>query len=82
MKTLMEQNVKALYIQKINEVYQQREYVLFPDVARRKMYVVLRETATICDTLCAYFHAVLLAIATCAINDYPLVRVIFLVKTS
>ncbi|CAB3225791.1 unnamed protein product [Arctia plantaginis] len=72
MKTLMDQNVKALYVKKINEVYQYREYVLFPDVARRKMYVVLRETATISDTLCAYFHAVLLSIVICAINDFPL----------
>ncbi|XP_075991115.1 uncharacterized protein LOC142986482 [Anticarsia gemmatalis] len=65
-------NQKAIYVKGVQEVYECRDYILFPDVSNRVLYVVLRDSVIVTDILCAYFHAVLLAIVTCAINDFSL----------
>lgn len=50
-----------------------RNYILVPKIDAQSMYVMLKDEASIDDTLCSYFHAVLLAILTCAINAESLV---------
>lgn len=72
MKQLMKDRPKSNYLQNVRDVYECRNYILLPDIPKRNMYVVLRDTANINDTLCAYFHAVLLSIIICAINGVPL----------
>lgn len=75
MKNFMRPKQTASYLKAIQEVYEERDYLLFPDLSTKKMYVVLKETAGTMDILQAYFHAVLLSITICAINEYPLVRI-------
>ncbi|XP_049884650.1 RUS family member 1 [Pectinophora gossypiella] len=71
-KRLMWFKPKHAYWNSIKNVYADKEYMLYGDIARREMYVLLGEESTVDSTLCAYFHAVLLSIIICAINDEPL----------
>ncbi|XP_063837664.1 RUS family member 1 isoform X2 [Ostrinia nubilalis] len=71
-KKFISQRPKASYMMSIKEVYSERMYVLVPCINKRKMYVLIKDDATTDDILCAYFHAVLLSIIVCAINDFPL----------
>ncbi|XP_053624687.1 RUS family member 1 [Plodia interpunctella] len=71
-KKLMSKVNKTSFLIRLIEVYKDRNYILVPNISNRKMFVLVRENASTEDILCAYFHAVLLAIITCAINDCPL----------
>ncbi|XP_026759997.2 RUS family member 1 [Galleria mellonella] len=71
-KKIINQQPSAAYLRKITEVYNDKKYLLLPNISKRKMYVLLKDEAVIDDILCSYFHAVLLSIIVCAINDYPL----------
>lgn len=65
------------YITRLRETYKEKKYILVPRIENRTMHVLLKSEATVDDILCAYFHAVLLAVITCAINDEPLVSLMF-----
>lgn len=67
------QNPQAAKLKKLCQIYEFRNYILVPNIQRRNMHVLLKQGATVDDILCAYLHATLLAIITCAINDEPLV---------
>ncbi|XP_013189385.2 RUS family member 1 isoform X1 [Amyelois transitella] len=71
-KPLMNKVSKAAFLSKLTEVYTERNYMLVPNISNRKMFILFKEGASTDEILCAYFHAVLLSIITCAINDYPL----------
>ncbi|CAH0578224.1 unnamed protein product [Chrysodeixis includens] len=70
MKKFVKKHPRARYMKGVQDVFKAKEYVLLPYMQSRKIYVMLRESATINDQLCAYFHAVLFGITICAINDY------------
>lgn len=63
---------KASHLKNIKDVYENRNYIIIPNVQDRKMYVLLNEKAMNDDILRAYFHAVLLSVIICVINDVPL----------
>lgn len=71
-KSFLQRNPKAACLKVLSEIYERREYMLLPDVASRQLLVVVKDMAAPDDVLCAYFHAVLLSIVTCAINDHHL----------
>ncbi|KAI8430926.1 hypothetical protein MSG28_001044 [Choristoneura fumiferana] len=68
-RNIIKENPQAMHLRNIKDVYNERNYILLPDLSMRKMLVLIKEMATTDDILCAYFHAVLLSIVTCAIND-------------
>ncbi|CAG5007204.1 unnamed protein product [Parnassius apollo] len=69
LKQLVKDKPAACYLKKIKEIYEERNYVLSPSIRDRIMYILVKESASTDDILCAYFHAVLLSVLTCAIND-------------
>ncbi|KAL0902385.1 hypothetical protein ABMA27_000269 [Loxostege sticticalis] len=71
-KKHLNEHPKASNIISIQKIYNKRLYVIIPCINKRKMYVLIKDNATTEDILCAYFHAVLLSIIVCAINDFPL----------
>lgn len=73
-KKIVQSNTPAAHISKIKDIYGYRKYILYPNVNNREVYVLLKEHATVDDILCAYFHAVIMSIVICAINDVNLVR--------
>ncbi|KAI5647057.1 vitamin b6 photo-protection and homoeostasis domain-containing protein [Phthorimaea operculella] len=60
------------YLSGIRDVYKDSNYLLYPNVRDREMYVLWSDATSPEETLKAYFHAVLLSAVVCAINDYPL----------
>ncbi|KAJ8737564.1 hypothetical protein PYW08_000159 [Mythimna loreyi] len=72
MKNLVKKNPKAVFINKVKEVYSANEYIIYPCLRTRTIYVFLRNTATSDDILCAYFHSILFGVVICAINKYDL----------
>ncbi|KAK4875400.1 hypothetical protein RN001_011822 [Aquatica leii] len=50
------------------QVYKDSRYLIVPDVKNRVMYVALEKGESVHDVIAAYFHAVLLGIATCYYN--------------
>lgn len=73
-KKIAKHNTAAAHISKIKDIYRYRKYILYPNVNDREIYILLKEHITTDDILCAYFHAVLMSIIICAINNVNLVR--------
>lgn len=73
-RDIIRESPRAMHFKNIKDVYNERNYVLVPDLSKRKMLVLIKDMATTDDILCAYFHAVLLSIVICAINDEYSVR--------
>ncbi|KAG6461327.1 hypothetical protein O3G_MSEX012557 [Manduca sexta] len=71
-KDVAKDSPNAIHMKRVKEIYEDRSYMLLPDVQQKVMFVLLRENVTSADILCAYFHAVLLSITICAINGEPL----------
>ncbi|KAM3968700.1 RUS family member 1 [Aphomia sociella] len=71
-KKIINKHPKAEQLRRIIDVYNNRKYLLLPNIGERKMYVLIKDDSTTDDILCSYFHAVLLSVIVCAINDYPL----------
>ncbi|XP_048006625.1 RUS family member 1 [Leguminivora glycinivorella] len=71
-KAFLKCNPKAANLKVLSEMYERRRYILLADVTRRQVLVAVKDAATPDDVLCAYFHAVLLSIVTCALNDHYL----------
>lgn len=73
-KKIAKYNTPAAHINKIKDIYGYRKYIIYPNENNREMYILLKEHITTDDILCAYFHAVLMSIIICAINNVNLVR--------
>lgn len=73
-KNLIKLNPTAAHLTNIKDIYEERSYLLYPNIRERDMYVLIKNKASNDDLFCAYFHAILLAIITCALNDEDLVR--------
>lgn len=73
-KNITRRNTAAAHISRIKDIYGYRKYILYPNVNNREIYILLKEHITTDDILCAYFHAVLMSIIICAINNVNLVR--------
>ncbi|KAJ0183894.1 hypothetical protein K1T71_000317 [Dendrolimus kikuchii] len=71
-KHLINQQPKVDFIKNAKKMYDGRNYIILPNISDRNMYVLISDEANTGDILCSYFHAVLLSIITCAINDVPL----------
>ncbi|XP_059055211.1 RUS family member 1 [Achroia grisella] len=71
-KKIINEQSNSARLRRIIDVYNDKQYLLLPDISKRKMHVLLKEEATADDILCSYFHAALLSIIICAINDYSL----------
>lgn len=54
------------------EIFQEKKYLLIPDVNNRIIYISFRKGETAEDVLTAYFHAVVVGIALCHYNNVPL----------
>lgn len=78
MKDFVRDKPAASRLGKLQEIYDERSYILCPMTGNRDMHVLIKERAVSDDVLCAYFHAVLLAVLTCAINDDVVVRFSFI----
>lgn len=78
MTQTLKSSMKASHLKEIKEIYYDKNYILWPNTRERNMYIFLKESLMTDDILCAYFHAVLLSIITCAINDCELVRYIII----
>ncbi|KAF5308721.1 hypothetical protein FQR65_LT06082 [Abscondita terminalis] len=52
----------------IIEVYKDSKYLILPDLKNKVMYVAVEKGESVQDVIAAYFHAVLLGIATCHYN--------------
>ncbi|KAJ8737249.1 hypothetical protein PYW07_000520 [Mythimna separata] len=72
MKSLVKKNPKAVSLNRIKEVYNAKDYMIYPCLKTRTIYIFLRHSATSEDILCAYFQSVLLGVIICAINKYDL----------
>lgn len=72
-KRFMREKPSSLFLKKMNDVYQRQKYVLLPNIDRRLMYIMIKEGANTDDILMSYFHAVLLSIIICAINNENMV---------
>ncbi|XP_041986492.1 RUS family member 1 [Aricia agestis] len=72
MKQLIKDVPKTSGLKLIKEIYSDRNYIVYPSMNQRLMCVYIKEGATVDDILCSYFHAVLLSIITCTINDHEL----------
>lgn len=72
MTQTLKSSMKASHLKEIKEIYYDKNYILWPNTGERNMYIFLKESLMTDDILCAYFHAVLLSIITCAINDCEL----------
>ncbi|XP_026318268.1 RUS1 family protein C16orf58 homolog [Hyposmocoma kahamanoa] len=71
-KKVAQHNTAAAHISRIKDIYGYRKYILYPNVNNREIYILLKEHITTDDILCAYFHAVLMSIIICAINNVNL----------
>ncbi|KOB75959.1 UPF0420 protein C16orf58, partial [Operophtera brumata] len=69
---VFKKNPQAAHLKKLSKIYEYRNYILVPNIQSKYMHVLIKEEANVQDVLCAYLHATLLAIITCAINDIPL----------
>ncbi|XP_068633591.1 RUS family member 1 [Battus philenor] len=69
LKNIMKDKPKAFHFKNLSDIYYECNYILHHSIKDRKLYVLLKEKADSEDILCAYFHAVILAVAICAIND-------------
>ncbi|XP_050360484.1 RUS family member 1-like isoform X1 [Nymphalis io] len=72
MAQIIKESPKASHLKEIKNIYNERKYILYPNTNYRIMYIFIKDKSSTDDILCAYFHAVLLSITTCAINNYKL----------
>ncbi|CAH2103831.1 unnamed protein product [Euphydryas editha] len=72
MTQTLKHSMKEVHLKKIKEIYRDKKYILFPNTSNRNMYIFFKDGSETDDILCAYFHAVLLSIIICAINDCQL----------
>ena len=72
-KKIVDMNPKAAYLNNMKGIYCTTDYIIFPSLETKEIYVFLRESAKSESVLCAYFHSILLAIIIYAINEVPLV---------
>ncbi|KAK5644314.1 hypothetical protein RI129_005614 [Pyrocoelia pectoralis] len=61
--------VTAFEMSFLVNMYKESKYLVVPDVKSRIMYVILEKGESVEDVIGAYFHAVLLGIATCYYNQ-------------
>ncbi|XP_025836292.1 RUS1 family protein C16orf58 homolog [Agrilus planipennis] len=65
-------SIKSSELRYYIEAFSSQKYLLIPCPKRRIIYIALQNDETSEDVISAYFHAVLLGIATCYYNDVPL----------
>lgn len=70
---VLRENPHAAHVNSLSKIYEYRNYILVPNIKSKNMHVLIKYEANVEDVLCAYLHATLLAMITCAINDEPLV---------
>lgn len=68
-------------LQKLTEVYRDKNYLLVSNVRKKTIYVALQKGETAEDVISSYYHAVLLGIALCVYNGIPLVSIMILSTT-
>uniref|UniRef100_A0A1Y1NEA1 Uncharacterized protein n=2 Tax=Photinus pyralis TaxID=7054 RepID=A0A1Y1NEA1_PHOPY len=61
--------VTAFELSFLVDMYKNSKYLVVPDVKSRIMYVILEKGESVEDAIGAYFHTVLLGIATCYYNQ-------------
>ncbi|KAF5298063.1 hypothetical protein FQA39_LY11831 [Lamprigera yunnana] len=65
----LQSNLNLFEITTIIEMYKNAKYLIIPNVKKRIIYVAFEKGETVEDVITAYFHAVLLGIATCYYNQ-------------
>lgn len=65
-------------MQQMLQVYENKPYLIIPDVEKRHIYIALEKRCDPLEVLHSYVHGVMIAMATSFYNDIPLVGLSYL----